>query len=72
MAEAVTVLPVPTFLLSKVGVPLTVRTSPETRSSVYVTVADVVRSYVLLLAEMVTVKLRVVMFAVAVAVVFWV
>ena len=50
MLDAVTVLVAPTVFVAKVGVPLTVKVSPEMRSSEYVTVAVVVPSYVLLLA----------------------
>ena len=69
MFTAVTVLPAPTFLLAKVGVPLTVNTSPATRLSAYVTEAESVPSYTLFEAVMVTARLREVMSAVVVAVV---
>ena len=44
MPVAVTVLPAATVLSLKLGVPVTVRTSPAMRSSRYVTDAVVVRS----------------------------
>ena len=67
---AVTAFPFPTFLSLNVGVPETVMMSPAMRSSEYVTVAVVVRSYTLLFAVMVTTRALAVMFAVVVAVVF--
>ena len=68
--DAVTVFELPTVLEENVGVPLTVKMSPDTRLSAYTTVAVVVPSYTLLLAVMVTVNARAEMFAVAVAEVF--
>ena len=44
MPVAVTVFAVPTVLVPNVAVPLTVRTSPATRSSAYVTEELTVRS----------------------------
>jgi hypothetical protein len=68
--DAVTVFELPTVLEENVGVPLTVKMSPDTRLSAYTTDAVVDPSYTLLLAVIVTFKDRDVMFAVAVAVVF--
>ena len=70
MLTAVTVFAFPTFLSLKVGVPVTVRESPETRLSAYSTLAVVVRSYTLSLAVMVTANDRRVMLAVVVVDVF--
>ena len=70
MPVAVMVLPVPTVLVAYVAVPETVSVSPATRLSTYVTGAVVLPSYVLPPPERVTVRLRVVMLAVVVAVVF--
>jgi hypothetical protein len=67
MLAAVTVFEFPTDFEANVGVPATVTSSPDTRLSPYTTVAVVVPSYTLLLAVMVTVNARAVMFAVAVA-----
>ena len=61
-----TVFPVPKFFESKVAVPLTVKTSPETRLSAYVTVAAVEALYTRLVAVMVTFSVRRVMSAVVV------
>ncbi len=69
MPLAVTVLEDPTPLVSKVGVPLTVSTSPTIRSSAYVTEAVVVPSYTLFDAVIVTFNDFAVMFADVVAVV---
>ena len=63
---AVTVLPLPTFLSTNVGVLEMTNTSPDTRSSLYVTDAVVVRSYTLFEAVMVTVRERLLIFAVVV------
>ena len=63
---AVTVLPVPTFLSLNVGVLEMTNMSPDTRSSLYVTDAVVVRSYTLFTAEIVTVRARRLMVAVVV------
>ncbi len=57
-------------MLSKVGVPLTVKRSPEIRSSLKMTEAVLSASYVLFDAAMATLRALVVMFAVVVAVVF--
>ena len=57
--------------MANVAVPLTVRTSPATRSSAYVTEELTVRSYVLFGAVIVTDRGRAVMLAVPVVLVFW-
>ena len=69
MLAAVTVFEFPTVFEAKVAVPLTVKSSPAIRLSEYVTLAAVVLSYTLLLAVIVTARLRAVMFAVVVVVV---
>ena len=70
MLFAVTVFVLPTVFDANVAVPDTVNTSPATRLSIYVTLALVFPSYVLLLAVMVTASVLTVMLAVVVAVVF--
>ena len=70
MLFAVTTFEVPTVFDANVGVPETVKMSPDTRLSRYVTVAVVSPSYVLLLALIVTASERAVMLAVVVVVVF--
>ena len=70
MPVTFTVLPVPMFFVSKLAVPVTVRTSDGRRSSEYVTLAAVSASYVLFDAVMVTASVFAVMFAVFVADVF--
>ena len=70
MLDAVTVLEFPTVLEANVGVPETVKMSPLTRLSKYVTLATVFPSYTLLLAVMVTARDLAVIFADVVAVVF--
>ena len=63
---AVTVLRLPKFFESNVAVPLTVKTSPETRLSEYVTAAVVDALYTRLDAAIVTLSDRNVMDEVAV------
>ena len=67
--DAVTVLPFPTVLSAKVAVAVTVSASPATLSSAVVTAAEFVRSYCLPPPEIVTVRVRAVMFAVVLPVV---
>ena len=66
MLLAVTVLVVPIAFVLNDAEPLTVNTSPDNRSSRYVTVADVVPSYGLLVAVIVTASGFAVISAVAV------
>ena len=69
--DTVTVLFAPAFLVSNVEEEkVTLSTSPETRSLVRLTDADVVRSYVLSLALAVMTSVRSEILAVAEAVVF--
>ena len=66
MLDAVTVFALPTVFELNVGVPATVKMSPDTRLSAYDTDAVSAPSYVLLLAVMVTLSARAVMLAVVV------
>ena len=72
MPFAVTVFALPTVFELNVGVLLTVKMSPETRLSAYETDAVSAPSYTLLVAVMVMLSVRAVMFAVVVALVLWV
>ena len=65
-----TVLPAAAVFDANVAVPVTVKMSPATLSSLYTAVAFVVASYILLSATAVTVRVRIVTSALVVAVVF--
>ena len=70
MSVIETVFPAAAVFEEKVAVPLTVKISPDTLSSLYTAVALVVASYTFVSATAVTVRVRTVISAVVVVLVF--
>ena len=70
MFVMLTGFPLAAVFVAKVAVPLTVKTSPDTRSSLYTAVALTVASYTFESATAVTVRVRTVTLAVVVVLVF--